>query len=181
MPRMTSHVSADQYFALEDADRCELIRGEVIRVASPGIEHSRIQALVAHHLSRFITAQPQRPGEILTEIDCLIERDPPTIRRPDVAFATRERLASDDDRRLACAPDLVVEIVSPSDRSGEVADKVQAWLRAGSRAVWVVEPRMSVVVVHRPGRAPLPLGLADAIDGGEVLPGFELAVATLLG
>jgi Uma2 family endonuclease len=173
--------SPDQYFALEDADRCELVRGEVIRVGSPGLEHSRIQSLVAHHLWQFIRSLPERPGEVLTEIDCLIERDPPTIRRPDVAFVTRERLVTDDDRRLPCAPDLVVEVVSPSDRSGEVADKVQAWLRADAREAWVIEPRMSLVVVHRPGRAPLPLGLDDRIDGGDVLPGFELAVATLLG
>jgi len=69
-----------------------------------------------------------------------IERDPDTVRAPDVAFVVRERLAHIPDEGYAeLAPDWVAEILSPSDRPGEVLEKVGQWLGAGVRVVWVLD------------------------------------------
>ena len=73
-------------------------------------------------------------------------------------------------------PDLAVEVVSPNDRPAEVSEKVEAWLAAGTRMVWVVEPANRTLTLHAPGSADQTLTAQDAIDGGEVLPGFSCKV-----
>jgi Uma2 family endonuclease len=74
-------------------------------------------------------------------------------------------------------PDLVVEVVSSSDRPLEVAEKVRMWLDAGVRLVWVVYPTRQIVEEHRPQQAPVTLTASDQLDGGDVVPGFTLPVA----
>ena len=74
-------------------------------------------------------------------------------------------------------PDLAVEVVSPNDRPQEIADKVDLYLTHGVPLVWVAYPRSRQVVVHRPGQEPLILSEGDTLDGGDVLPGFQLPVA----
>jgi Uma2 family endonuclease len=77
---------------------------------------------------------------------------------------------------MPLAPDLAVEVVSPSDRRGEVERKVATWLDAGTKLIWVVWIDKDLVTVHRPGEGVRELFLDDAIDGGEVLPGFSQQV-----
>jgi Uma2 family endonuclease len=98
-----------------------------------------------------------------------------------VAFVSRERLAGVDDLKghLPFAPDLVVEIVSPSDRPGRIASKLAEWLAGGARLVWWVYPDRREVIEHRPGLAPRTIGEAGELDGGDVLPGFRCRVADL--
>ncbi|MHC4223923.1 MAG: Uma2 family endonuclease, partial [Planctomycetota bacterium] len=74
------------------------------------------------------------------------------------------------------APDLAVEVLSPDDRPGYVRDKVAEWLESGARAVWVVDPRAREVTVHTPNESPTVLNRTDTLRGGDVLPGFAIAV-----
>ena len=74
--------------------------------------------------------------------------------------------------------DLAAEVVSPGNTRREVAGKVSAWLGAGTRLVWVVNPRDETVTIHEAGRAPRRLGASDTLDGAPLLPGFRLPVAT---
>jgi Uma2 family endonuclease len=100
---------------------------------------------------------------------------------PDVALVRAERLPPPHERigAMPVIPDLAVEIVSPSDRITKVRDKIRRYLEAGVPLIWLIEPRRRQVTVYRPGQPEHVLGMADELDGGEVLPGFRLAVAEL--
>ena len=112
-----------------------------------------------------------------------LERDPDTVREPDVAFFSAEK--SPPDERVTgyaqVAPDLAVEIVSPSDRLPAVNDKALMWLRYGVRLVWVVRPDERRVDVHRDGHPVAMLTESDALDGQDVLPGFSCPVREIFG
>jgi Uma2 family endonuclease len=76
-------------------------------------------------------------------------------------------------------PDLAVEVMSPSDRAGEVLAKVQDWLAAGCRAVWVVDPTSQTVSAYRGSHETALLTVADALTDDDILPGFRLPVAEI--
>ena len=102
------------------------------------------------------------------------ERDPDTVREPDIAYFSAARLPP-DVRITGYAegvPDLVVEIVSPSDSRREVRDKARMWLSYGVALVWVVQPDTRPVDVYKADRAVVTLTENDTLDGLEVLPGF---------
>ena len=107
-----------------------------------------------------------------------LEHDPATVREPDVAFTSAERLPL--DLRIQgyseVVPDLVVEIVSPSDSRRAVAEKVQMWLDYGVRLVWAAWPDSRTIDVHPAGGPVITLTEGDPLDGGAVLPGFAMPV-----
>jgi len=111
----------------------------------------------------------------------VLERCPDTVRAPDVAFVRAERVptAEEQEHFAELAPDLVVEVISPSDRMTDVEEKVEQYLALGVPLVWVFHPRRRTVTVRRPGREPLVLRDGDVVDGEEVLPGFRLPVADI--
>lgn len=108
-----------------------------------------------------------------------IESDPDTVRAPDAAFLASARAERIHDRGYArVAPDLVVEVLSPDDRPGEVSAKVADWLAAGVRLIWVIDPRRRAADVHHPdGRI---ASGETRLDGEDVLSGFTCAVDDLL-
>ena len=108
----------------------------------------------------------------------MLERGPDTVREPDIAYISAEKLPLDVDVPgfYEGAPDLVVEIRSPSDSLAAVNDKAQMWLRFGVGLVWVVFPESRTVEVHPASGPPVLLGEEANLDGGEVLPGFTCAV-----
>ena len=105
--------------------------------------------------------------------------EPPTVRAPDVAFVSRSRLPSPEESvsfgRLA--PDLAVEVLSPSNTATAILDKVEDYLEAGTRLVWVVEPHRRSVTVYRSRNEIRLLGQGDELDGYDVLPGFSLQIS----
>jgi len=101
-------------------------------------------------------------------------------RQPDVAFVTLERLPVNVRDAVPLAPDLAIEVVSKSDGSYDIDDKVDDYLRAGVRLVWVVRPIRRVVEVYHQGDAlPLLLKPEDELSGEDVIPGFKLKVSEL--
>ena len=110
-----------------------------------------------------------------------LARDPDTVRAPDAAFISQKRLdeASPVQGYWPGAPDLAVEVISPNDLYTEVSDKVAEWLEAGSKMVVVVNPRRQQVVVHAPDADVKVLGVDDTLDGGEVVPGWQLPIKEL--
>ncbi|MCK6459040.1 MAG: Uma2 family endonuclease [Planctomycetes bacterium] len=155
---------------------CELIRGELHMMVPPGAEHgwiaARILVAIANH------ADSQGLGKVYSETGFVLARDPDTVLAPDVAFVRSER-ARTSRAYFEGAPDLAVEVLSPDDRPGYVRDKVAEWLEAGTRAVWVVDPRDRTVVVHEPRRKPVTRAEDDTLGGGDVLPGFEMPVRAI--
>ncbi len=71
-------------------------------------------------------------------------------------------------------PDLVVEVLSPSDRPGDTSARIGDWLRAGTRQVWVVDPEARTLVVYRQGEAPTAFSGHESVSGDAVIPGFVL-------
>jgi Uma2 family endonuclease len=171
----------DQLSLLEpDDDRYDLIRGELYRMSPASARHGEITLEIAWRIKTFVNER--RLGTVYAaETGFLLGRDPDTLLAPDVAFVRADRLPERTQQHgyLALAPDLVVEVVSPSDTSRYVSDKVLTYLDAGCRLVWVVEPERRTVTVWTPERTARVMMAADTLEGGQVLPGLTLAVAAI--
>lgn len=172
-----AHITtAEQLFAT-NLQHCELIGGELVMMSPAGFDHgrfaSRIVAALENHVAR------QRLGIVTTaEAGFQLATDPDTVRAPDVAFVRADRIPPEGVKGyFQGAPDLAVEVVSPSDRPSEIAAKVQDWLHAGCSMVWVVEPGNRTVAIHRPGNQVTIVTTADTITGSDLLPGFSMPVA----
>ena len=171
-------LTADDLLRLySEGVRGELIRGALSETMPTGREHGQIAANLTILLGTFV--KPKKLG-ILTTSDSgvWLERDPDTVREPDVAFFSAEKVPPDErvTGYAEVAPDLVVEIVSPTDRLVAVNDKALMWLRYGVRLVWVVRPEERLVDVHRDGHPAVTLDESAALDGLDVLPGFACPV-----
>lgn len=142
-----------------------------------GQEHGCIVVNIATALTNFV--RPRGLGRVMAaDTGFHIASDPDTVRAPDVAFLRAERVPGRPDQGFAYgAPDLAVEVVSPTDRPGEVRDKARDWLAAGCAVVWVVEPKTQTVAVYHGAGEAVILSLSDNLDGGDLLPGFLLPVA----
>jgi Uma2 family endonuclease len=110
-----------------------------------------------------------------------IASDPDTVRAPDVAYVTAERLPPPEQRPgyFEGAPDLAVEIVSPTDTVSELGEKVEEYLAVGVRGIWIVDPANRTVTVHEPGQPVRILRELDTLEGGDVVPGFRCPVSEL--
>ena len=157
--------------------RYELIDGELVEMSPSSPLASRIGILFAHFL--LLHVLPRDLGAVYgSEAGFVLFPEQETVRVPDVAFVRKDRLPSAAFQGFyRLAPDLVIEVVSPSDRLPEVAAKARLWLEAGTRLVWVAHRATRAVTVYEPGHEPVEVMADGALTGGEVLPGFHLAVA----
>ncbi len=159
--------------------RYELVRGELVEVPGAGYPHARLGRALMRLLDPFVVERDL--GEAFPDgLAYIIAREPDTVRIPDVSFISKGRLPQEDiEGFVPFAPDLAVEIVSPTDRAEEVYGKVREYLEAGTRTVWVFWPRYQSITVYVPEKNPRELDEDDELDGGEVLPGFRARVADL--
>ena len=158
----------------DDHHKYELVAGRLLVMEPPFADHGIVEARITMLLAVFV--EEHRLGVVLSgDPGFVLVRGPDTVRGPDVAFVREERVPTGEDARrfFEGAPDLAVEVRSPSDRPGMLEKKVRGYLAAGSRLVWVVDPRARTVVVHAPDAVARTLTAADAVDGGDVLPGFR--------
>ncbi len=174
----TRAVTADELLRMpNDGARYELVRGEVTRMAPAGQRHGRIAMNLLTSLNASVRAQGL--GVVYAaETGFLLATTPDTVRAPDVAFVSRERLArqAEVEGYWPGAPDLVVEVISPADRYADVEDKVFDWLDAGVRLVVVVNPRKQVVTLYRSLVHITVLGFGASMDVPEIIPGWTLPV-----
>ena len=169
-----------QLHAMSDEGRgYEVAGGELRRSPLPTYEHGETCTSLATELNLHV--RPRGLGKILVEVHFVLGRDPDQARVPDVAFVRADRLPRGERRRgyFEGAPDLAVEVVSPSDSFRETQEKALLFLSAGSRLVWVVELAGRTVAVYTPDRVSRVLGIGDTLDGGDVIPGFLLPVRAL--
>ena len=175
---LTKLLTADDLLRLDsEGVRGELIRGILYETMPTGQEHGEIVMKLGFLLNAFII--PRKLGRLTgSDAGVWLERDPDTVREPDIAYTSAARLPPGVRVRgyAEVVPDLVVEIVSPSDGRREVSDKARMWLRYGVRLVWVVQPDMYTVDVYEPNRAVVTLDDHGTLDGLDVLPGFTCAV-----
>ena len=173
--------TADELFAMpDDGFRYELVKGELRRMPPAGSEHGAVSVNIAVVIAVFVKAHSL--GVVFgAETGFKIASDPDTVRAPDLAFVRRERIPAEGIPRefWPGAPDLAVEVISPSDIYTEVEEKVHDWLDAGTRMVLVLNPRRRTVTVYTSQTNVARLTEADTLDGGEVLPGLTCRVAEL--
>jgi Uma2 family endonuclease len=158
----------------------ELVRGHLVVREPPGTRHGRVSAELTYQIMSFV--KRERLGAVFAQdTGFQIAADPDTVRGPDVAFVSRDRLAQIPRTGYAAlAPDLVAEVLSPGDRPGEVLAKVADWLSAGARLVWVIDPERVEARVYRPDGS-LSIVNGDAsLDGEDVLPGFRVLLGEIL-
>lgn len=181
MSTVTPIVTADELLRYPRGKaRYELIRGEIQTMSPAGSEQGavtfQLSTLIGNHVAK------TRAGRAFgAETGFLIQRDPDTVRAPDIAFVRRERLPASGLPQgfWPGAPDLAVEVVSPGDTVREIDEKVSDWLAAGCLAVWVVSPRWKTVTVHSAGGAIGMLAADSFLEGDDVLPGFRCPVAEI--
>ncbi len=153
--------------------RLELVKGKVYEMAPAGGRHG----YAAMNLGILMGGHVRSNGlgwVFAAETGFILRRDPDTVRALDVAFVSQGRLSLDEipDGFIELVPDLVVEVVSPGDTRREVREKVENWLRAGARLVWVIYPITRTATVYHSLDDVTNLTENDTLDGEDVVPGF---------
>ena len=170
-------VTGEELLRMPWLNPCELVGGRIVRMTPTNPTHGRIEVNVAAALRAFV--RTQNLGIVMAgEVGVFTTRNPDTVRAPDVLFLSHERDArrTRRDGFLDVAPDLVVEILSPTDRPDAVRRKLDEYFAAGVRIAWVIDPATRTVRVHRSRGEPGKLAAGEVIAGEDVLPGFELPV-----
>ena len=181
MPVATETITAQELLRMGDMGPCELIEGVIVKMAPAGAEHGRIVLKLGALLLEHVEARGL--GMVCAgDTGIVLERDPDTVRGPDVLFVRSERVPKGGKIRvfLSLAPDLVAEIVSPSDRWSAVEKKISEFLDFGVPLVWVIDPETRRVHVYRKGYDVRVLGPDDTLTGGHVLPEFSCKLRDIL-
>jgi Uma2 family endonuclease len=159
----------------------EVVRGRRVELPPMEAYPTHIASNLGQFLGSFVRSQ--RLGRVEVEMLFLIDAAEDHQRRPDVAFISYERWARNrpvpDDAAWEVVPDLAIEVVSPTDRAEDALEKVRDYFRAGVRAVWMIYPKLRVIHLFDAFTAIRVLTHADELDGGAVIPGFRLPLATL--
>ena len=178
-PTDTKRLTANDLLRLYgEGVRGELIRGELCQTMPTGQEHGEIVVNLVALLRMFVKSR--KLGRLTaSDAGVWLERDPDTVREPDIAYFSAEKIPS--GVRITgyaeVVPDLVMEVVSTNNSLREVNDKALMWLSYGVSLVWAVNPDSRSVDVYPAGRAASTLTESDTLDGLDALPGFTCAVS----
>ncbi len=164
----------------DDGFRYELVRGELRKMVPAGQFHGAYSMNVGISLGGY--AKANRLGKTYSsDTGFVLATDPDHVRVPDVAFISNERLKEigESDAFARGAPDVAVEVISPTDRYTEVEEKVGDWLDAGTLAVIVVDPRRRTVKVYRTPADAVVLTEDDTLTVEDAVPGWKLPVSDI--
>ena len=178
-------LTADEFYYLyaHKDGRYELVDGEVVEMVPPNWEHMGIALNIGSAMLIFVRRNSL--GAVRVESGYRISTGPDTVRGPDVSFVTASRVPADvsDISSFPGAPDIAVEVVSPSNTAADVARKMREYLAAGAQRVWAVYPPTRRtgrrVVVHYADGATVIYTGEDVIADEELLPGFSLSLAEI--
>ena len=174
-------MTAEELLRLPGIDRrYELLDGELIEHPFFGAQHGVVAMEIATLLAVDVGAN--HLSEVFaTGKGFILRRNPDTVRAPDASFMARDRLPAGElpGGYMELAPDLAVEVVSPSDSVREVEDKLGDWLRAGTQQVWVIDPSSRTVRVYRSPEECTELSEGDRLEGNELIPGLSCEVSGL--
>ena len=178
---LTKPTTADELLAMpDDGYRYELIKGELIRMAPAGFHNGEVAMNIGATLHEHV--KRKKLGRVYAaETGFILSRGPDTVRAPDAAFIRRERVEKVGKQKgyWIGPPDLAIEVVSAGDTVSEVEEKVEEWIVAGTSLVWVVSPKLHTITVYRSLTDILTLTEKDVLDGGEVVPGFQIKVSEI--
>ena len=170
---------------LDLPERFEVLNGEIIEMPPPKWRHTAISNRIHKALMMWLLSNPI--GDAFSEGGYVFSESPLTTLVPDVSFIRNEQIPDDDvddqasDDWLRTPPELVVEVVSPSDRASRVNKKVLAYLERGVKLIWIVDPSSRTVTIHaaaRPGMSRI-LYIGETLDGEDVLPGFSFPLSSV--
>ncbi len=183
VPNMSSPalMTADELLHVRIPDkRVELVRGALVVREPPGYTHGRVTVNLAVRLAAHLEA---RGGlqVLVAETGFTLARNPDTVRGPDLAVLRRDQVPVPEPRGfLELRPELVVEVLSPGDRPGEVLAKVADWLSAGTRLVWVIDPERRLTRVYRDDGSERTVNADQVLDGEDAVPGFSCPLGAIL-
>ena len=173
-------ITAQEYWeSPANSKHSELVRGEVVETMPPGAEHGEITIALGTLLRLWM--KQGIGGYVGAEAGFILGRDPDVIRGPDIAYVRADRIPPGGRPKAFwnIAPDLAVEIVSPSETIGTVREKVRDFLEAGTPLVWTIYPDEREVVAHTPDGVARTYGGDDILEHSDVLPGFSCKVSEL--
>ncbi len=170
-----------EFMALNrDGHRYEIVNGELIDMGNSGAKHGYVCSILMILLGGYVHIQ--KLGAMF-DSSTAFKMKSGNKRSPDVSFMAKQRLQGLDDLPdgfLEGAPDLAVEILSPSNTVEEIHNKLVEYFENGARLVWVIHPKEQYVLVYRSAQSPdRLLKSADSLDGEDIVPDFTLAVAEL--
>lgn len=179
---ITQRMKADQFWQMSQSDEThqELINGEIHEMAPTGWLHGDVTHELAWHLENYV--REHKAGR-LTAAETGFRLDENTVLAPDIAFIREDRVPeSIPEGFVPLAPDLAVEVMSPSNSASEMSRKIDLFFRHGTQLVWVVHPATKKIDVYQVAddkTTVMFLNRRDTLTGGEVLPGFSLALSHL--
>ena len=177
-PHAPAIMTADELLHIPDK-HAELVRGVLVVREPPGLRHGRIAMDLGAFLASYVRINGL--GRIYVESGFKLASNPDTVRGPDLSFISKARLPEPEPVGFPeIAPDLVVEILSPDDRPGEVLAKVADYLSAGINLVWVIDPERRLARVYRSDGSEETITADKALHGEGVLPGFACPLASIL-
>jgi Uma2 family endonuclease len=164
----------------DDGFRYDLVSGELRKMPPAGSEHGYVALNIGRSLSDYVKDNGLGRA-YAAETGFKLATDPDTVRAPDAAFVSRERVekAGRVEGYWPGPPDLAVEVVSPGDTHAQVVEKALAWLEAGCRMVLVADPERRTVTEYRSLENIRILTEDDAIEGADVVPGWKLSLAEI--
>lgn len=164
-----------QDFLINDYPSYEYTKGKLIPMNNPTMEHGEMSSNLVillgnhvrqHNLGKIYTAETTfKIGE--------------SGRKPDVAFVSQERLPENRRQASPIAPDLAIEIASPTDKLYDVQEKVLEYLGAGVQMIWIIEPILKTVTVYRSPNDIKMLTIKDQLTGEDVVEGFQCSVSEI--
>jgi Uma2 family endonuclease len=162
----------------DDGWKYELDRGELIRMSPSGSRSSRVSRKTGSKLDAFVDEHHLGVcGD--TDWGFRLASNPDIVRAPDVGFVRAERIPADGlpEGFWPGAPDLAIEVLSPSDRLADLLVKVQEYLAAGTSLVWVIDPETRRAFIFRPGQEPEIVNSDGELSGEDTVPGFVLRLS----
>jgi Uma2 family endonuclease len=169
-----------QELSQSDDTHLELIEGVLYPMPPAGGKHGSVTSILTMHVQYHVS---QHNLGYVTAAETGYRLAEKTVLAPDIGFIRAERIPAElPDGFVPFAPDLAVEVMSPGNSASEMSRKVALFFQHGTRLIWVVHPNDRKVDVYHPaddGAKIQFLGMDDTLDGGDVLPGFSLAIREL--
>jgi Uma2 family endonuclease len=173
-------LTAEAFWADYGDQRAELIAGKVREKMPVGGIHGKIATRLSTRLSIWAA---NHGGEVGIEAGFVLGRNPDLVRAPDVFYIAPQHLpdGGTPEGFWLQAPDLAIEVVSPSESANDIAEKVMEYLEAGVAVVWVIYPKSQQVMVHTPDYLTRTLRGQDTLQDQQLLPAFHYALRDLFG
>ena len=158
----------------------ELVEGELVPMSGTSIPHGEVQQILSGKFYEFL--KPDPIGKIYPGVGFIFQRKPRTMRVPDLAYVSRERLPAEGTPKKGYwefVPDVAIEIVLPDDVMYTVYEKAAEYIRFGVKEVWIIIPVGEAVMLYRSNQNVRYLTSNDKLESPEILPNFSVQVAEL--